>query len=116
MCVYDSIFKAVVSGEEIEADHKFKDPFKFRPVSKLIFAMNELPRVEDHSNGFFRRVVVIPFNRTFNEDKRNRNLKYELEQQELDGIFIWALEGLYRLEERGRFVISERLRETNRSV
>ena len=45
--VYDNMFKAVVTGDTISADEKYGQPFEFKPFCKLIFATNNLPRVDD---------------------------------------------------------------------
>ncbi len=104
--VYDAVFKAIVSGDSIEADAKFKAPFHFRPYCKLIFALNNMPRVDDKTASFFRRLLILRFNKQFNDDSANKNLKYEL-LGELDGIFLWCLEGLRNLRKRGYFAIDD---------
>ena len=108
--VYDSVFKAIISGDPIQADLKFKNAFKFRPFCKLVFAMNNLPRVDDKTNAFYRRLVILRFDREFSETEQNKNLKHEL-VAELNGIFIWCLEGLKRLRERGYFDITEKIQQ-----
>jgi putative DNA primase/helicase len=102
--VYDSTFKAVISGDVIEADRKFRDVMRFRPFCKLIFAMNNMPRVDDKTHAFFRRLIIIRFDRTFTEEESNRNLRKEL-AAEMNGIFNVCLEGLKRLRARGYFDI-----------
>jgi len=106
--VYDSTFKAVISGEPIQADPKFKKPFKFRPFCKLVFAMNNLPRVDDKTNAFFRRLLIVRFNREFAEEEQNKRLKEEL-LTELDGIFNFCIEGLKRLKARTIFNITKQI-------
>ena len=108
--VYDSTFKAIVSGDPIEADRKYGTPFTFKPCCKLIFAVNNLPRVDDKTNAFFRRLVILKFKRKFEEKEQNKNLKNEL-YKEKDGIFLWCLEGLRRLRERGYFKIGKSTRK-----
>ena len=76
--VYDSMFKAVVSGDLIQADQKFKPSFHFNPFCKLIFATNNLPRVDDRSDAYFRRLLIIRFNKQFTEKEQNKNLNEEL--------------------------------------
>ncbi len=105
----DDIFKAVVTGDPITADRKYKDPITFRPFCKLVFAFNEMPRVDDRTNAFYRRLLLLGFTKEFKEQEQNKNLKFEL-IEELDGIFLWALEGLKRLENRGYFAISENMK------
>jgi len=109
--VYDATFKAVVTGDVITADAKFKPPITFRPYCKLIFALNNMPRVDDKTLAFYRRILILKFNRVFQEKEQNKNLKFEL-LEELDGIFYWSLQGLKRLRERGHFeTTNEMIRE-----
>ena len=81
--------KSIVSGDAIDACYKFKDIFTFTPFARLVVAMNELPRVRDRSHGFYRRLLIIPFNKRFEGVKADRQLKHKL-KKELDGIFLWA--------------------------
>jgi putative DNA primase/helicase len=63
-----SVFKAIVGGDPISAEHKFRDGFDFTPFARLVFSANHPPRSNDNSEGFFRRWAVVPFNRTFSPD------------------------------------------------
>ncbi len=111
--VYDAMFKAIISGDSITADPKYKKPFQFRPYCKLIYALNNMPRVDDKTSAFFRRLLILRFNKQYSELEANKNLKYEL-LEELDGIFLWLLEGLRKLRKRGYFLKSEEMqREVN---
>lgn len=101
--VYDNTFKAVVTGDTISADAKYGQPFEFKPFCKLIFATNNLPRVDDKPEGFYRRLLIIRFERQFFKEECDPKLKYKIVKDELDGVFIGALEGLQRLRQRGYF-------------
>jgi putative DNA primase/helicase len=105
-------FKAIVTGDSISASHKHKPAFDFRPVCRLIFGCNRLPRVRDHSHAFYRRLTIIPFNRRFEGEDADLYLGHKL-LEELDGIFLWALRGLDRLQEQGHFTESE---QTDRAL
>lgn len=59
------IFKKVVTGEGITVERKHENPFTFFNTSKVVFAANSLPPSTDKSEGFFRRIVIIPFRATF---------------------------------------------------
>lgn len=61
----NSTFKKLVTGETVNVERKGKDPFDFNNYSKLIFSANELPRINDTSNGLMRRLVIVPFNAKF---------------------------------------------------
>jgi putative DNA primase/helicase len=100
--VEDAIIKALVAGDSLNVRMIHREPFILHPMCKLWWSMNELPAVADTSEGFWRRVKVIPFNREFTEDERIKDLKEKLEL-ELSGIFNWCMAGLRRLRSRGKF-------------
>ena len=108
--VYDSTFKAVISGDEVEADQKYIPGIKFRPYCKLIFALNNMPRVNDKTMAFYRRLLILKFNKEFQGANNNKELKYEL-IKELDGVFLWCLEGLKRLTENNGFIDTDEMIE-----
>lgn len=60
-----SIFKALTGGDILVGEHKFKDSFELAPFARLVFSANHPPRSSDASHAFFRRWLVIPFERTF---------------------------------------------------
>jgi putative DNA primase/helicase len=102
--IADGYLKQIVSGDTIEAERKFQASFSFKPVVRLIGATNELPRLLDHSDGFFRRAIILNFNRRFSEAEQDRSLETRV-KQELPGILAWAVQGLRTLRSRGSFSI-----------
>lgn len=91
------IFKTLVSGDTIVAEEKFGKPFSFSNRARLIFSCNELPgNYVDRTDGFYRRLIILPFLRHVPEDKIDPFLLQKF-QQERNGIVQWALEGLFRL-------------------
>jgi putative DNA primase/helicase len=112
------IINAIVSGEPIQVERKYRDPYDLTPRAKIAWAMNELPRMPKGAEGLFRRVEVIRFPEIAEED-RDPKLKEDI-KGEGAGILNWALEGLRRLRGRGRFDVpeiiqraTEEFRETN---
>ena len=99
----DGHLKSITSGEPVDAEPKYKDPYSFIPTVKLVAATNHLPRLKDTSGGFARRACILTFNKVFTVEERDVNLSATLEA-ELLGILVWALDGLARLLERGHFV------------
>lgn len=97
------ILNAIISGESITVDIKFKDAIEITPRAKIAWAMNELPRVSDPNSGLFRRVKVVEFP-VLPESERDPELKQAI-KTEGSGILNWALAGLKRLQKRGRFEI-----------
>lgn len=102
--VADGYLKQITAGDTIEAERKNERPFSFKPYCRLIGATNVLPRLLDHSDGFFRRAMILRFNRQFTEAEQDTQLEKKL-MGELPGILNWAVEGLQRLLQRSTFVI-----------
>jgi putative DNA primase/helicase len=100
----DGYLKQIVSADKVQAERKFKPSFSFRPFVKLIAATNHLPRLTDSSEGFFRRAIILTFNRRFAQAEQDPLLEGRL-LEELPGILVWAVEGLQELRERGAFAI-----------
>jgi putative DNA primase/helicase len=103
------ILNAIISGEKISVEKKFKDPIDLIPRAKILWAMNELPRIDDPGNGLFRRVKIIPFP-PLPMAQRDPQFKEKI-KQEGAGILNWALDGLDRLKERRHFVFPEKVTE-----
>ncbi len=89
------IFKAVIAGDQIMARSLYKNPYPFSPKCGHIFAANELPAIDDHTTGFWRRSIIIKFNQDFDNatDKINPDKLAEQFRAERAGIVAWALEG-----------------------
>ena len=100
--VAEGWLKRIVSGETINARPIYGQPMDFVSVSKVWWAMNDKPLIRDSSDAIWRRLRLIPFNRTFSIEERDVNLKDKL-KLELPGILNWALAGLQRLRRSGLF-------------
>jgi putative DNA primase/helicase len=98
-----SIFKQLVSGEPVEARLPYGQPFTLKQYAKLIFNCNELPKDVEHTNAYFRRFLIIPFDVTIPSHEQDKNLHTKIIENELSGVFNWVLGGLNRLLKQKRF-------------
>jgi len=97
--------KALISGEPTMCRQIFKEPFMATQIPLIIANANELPATNDHTNGYFRRLLLIPFDVEIKGAQQNVNLHTEL-KEELSGILNWVLEGRDRVAENG-YKVSE---------
>lgn len=97
------LLNKIISGEKIEVERKFIQNYEIYPKVKILWAMNEMPRIPEAGSGIFRRIKIVEFQQ-IKENDRDPGIK---EQVKLEGagILNWALEGLERLKARGRFLI-----------
>lgn len=99
------VLNAIISGEPVTVERKHENAYTLTPHAKMLWSMNELPRVGEASSGLFRRVKVIKFP-ALAESDRDPDVK-EAIKNERAGILNWALIGLDRLRKRGRFEIPQ---------
>jgi putative DNA primase/helicase len=98
-----SLFKQMVSGEPVEARLPYGQPFTMHQYAKMIFNCNELPKDVEHTNAYFRRFLIIPFDVTIPEHEQDKTLHTRIKESELSGVFNWVLDGLSRLLEQKGF-------------
>ena len=103
--VVESYIKRIVSGETIPARPIYGTPFDFPPVAKIWWAMNDRPVIKDTGNSMWRRMKLIPFYRVFTDNDKDPDLIGKL-LDELPGILNFAIRGLVRLRQNGRFAES----------
>lgn len=101
-----STFKALVGNDTLNGEYKHKDSFEFEPFSRLVFSANHPPRSEDASHAFFRRWLVIPFDRTIEPSEAIPRdvLDAELSTgSELSGLLNKALDALPQMQSQHGF-------------
>lgn len=103
--------KAVTAGEPITLNRKGIKEITCILPTKFIFLMNHLPLITDSSYGFSRRLLILPFPRTFRPEEQDPFLLEKM-TLELSGILNFALEGAKRLIKNGyQFTISDLMNE-----
>lgn len=105
-------FKQMITGETITGRNVTEKPFNFTPQAGHIFSVNGLPATFDNSEGFWRRFLVIPFNRNFERDpvKGGLQTKEEVVSRFANckgSIALWGLEGASRLIENREYTMPE---------
>ena len=93
----ESRVKALTGGDPITARFLHGEFFSFDPVAKFWLSVNHKPVVRDDSHGFWRRIQLIPFRRTFARDPQ---LDATLAQEAV-GILAWCVAGCLRWQEVG---------------
>lgn len=110
------IFKKLVTGDSIVVRRIYGAPFKLSNTAKFFFAGNDLPKTNDTSHGFNRRLIIIPFLANFSNKGKNKIERIDryidfLTTKEAKEYWIWLFINAYkRLQENG-FTISKKTEE-----
>ena len=92
-----AVVKQLCSTDEIFAEKKYKDPFKFVPSHTLVLYTNHLPKVGANDDGIWRRLVVIPFNAHIVGDSDIKNYSDYLFENAGPAILAWVIKGAQRV-------------------
>ena len=102
-----STFKAIVGGDRVKAERKFKPAFFFHPYARLVFSANRIPMSTDSGLAYWRRWVVVNFPRVFPPKEQDHSLLDKLTSpEELSGFLRHAVAAYRRLKKRGGFTES----------
>jgi P4 family phage/plasmid primase-like protien len=107
----EGILKMFTGGDVMQFDRKNLPPISVRPTAKLMMSFNGRPRIKDRSQGLWRRMLLVPFNRSIPSDRIVRgmdNWRWWLDSGEVPGMLLWAIAGLDRLRSNGEFTKSEK--------
>jgi phage/plasmid primase, P4 family, C-terminal domain len=110
-----NLFKKLVTGDSVTVDIKFQTPIKFSNCAKFIFAGNRPPRTDDTSDGFLRRIILIPFIAKFTStDEDDKMIDKLTTHESLEYLIQQAIKGYWRMEKYG-FTISESVIEMKKA-
>ena len=105
------VLKQIIAGDIIPSEIKNGASFHFRPVGKLIISANDMPKAKDSTEGWYSRLQIVPFNRTFAKNPRyKRMLEATFDKPEgRAALLYWCVEGLKRLSETYEWTTSEEM-------
>ena len=67
-------FKVMAAGDSVTGEHKFGQPFTFRNFAKMKFSANLIPESDDKTDAYYRRWVIIHFDKRFADGKEDAGL------------------------------------------
>lgn len=105
--VAEGAFKQFIGGDRMNFERKYRDTIFAYPSARVIIATNNRPRFLDRSQAIWERMLLIEWNKVIPEAERDIQLRERIKENELPGIFRWALAGLARLLEQNHFTHSQ---------
>ena len=97
-----SRLKALATGDSISINRKFKEGITFKYSGLIVQCVNKLPRAADQTDSFYRRFLMIPFDKTFKGIERKYIKDDYLKRPEVLEYVLWkvlSLPDFYKLPE-----------------
>ncbi len=88
----DALIKTLTGGEKIPVRRLHQDFIEVLPQFKIILSGNNKPRIDDTSDGIWRRVNLVPWEVQIPREEVDRALPRKL-RKEAQGVFAWMVEG-----------------------
>lgn len=109
----EQIVKQIAGREPIAARFLHKEFFEFTPQFTPWLRTNHKPVVTGDDDGIWRRLVLIPFRRKFDEHECDPDLEHKV-AADLDGILAWFVDGAVKYQRDG-LKLSPAIRQENRA-
>lgn len=87
-------FKAAVSGDDVMINRKHEEPINYQFKGSIIQMINGLPKTKDKTDSFYRRLILVPFVKSFTNNGERTYIKndYINRQEVLEYVLHKALE------------------------
>ena len=110
------VVKKATGEDMLLFERKREDPLYFRSHAKLLFSANDMPEnLEEKSDAFYRRLLILDINRKIPSDKKDTQLKKKI-YKELDYAIHMAMQALSNLYERKAFTESDHSKECVQAI
>jgi P4 family phage/plasmid primase-like protien len=114
-------FKTIITGEPVDVNRKGRSYVTVSFELPVLLTANSLPRARDATDAIYNRCIVLDMTSVVSEERAEElargfgfthatALADAIYEEEAPGILNWALDGLDRLRERGRYHLPDSIR------
>src|SRR5699024_5398232 len=83
--------KAIITNDVIQMNRKFKTPIAFQFKGFMVQCLNEMPKIKDRSDSFYRRQLFVPFLKCFT-GKERKYIKHDyLHRKDVLEYVLWRV-------------------------
>lgn len=88
----ETVVKQLAGREPMSARFLYQGLFTFQPMFSVWVRTNHKPIIKGTDNGIWRRIIILPFRRTFLPEEQDPQLESKL-MAERAGILAWMVQG-----------------------
>jgi len=89
-------FKASITEDDININQKYEHPLRVQLRITNIQMMNGLPKTKDKSDSFYRRIILVPFMKSFTNNGERKYIKNDFIKQQ--GVLEYVLHKALHLD------------------
>jgi putative DNA primase/helicase len=105
-----ALIKAMTGDSRMKARFMRQDFFDFQPTHKTILVTQNLPIIDEASDGIWDRVHKMEWSVRIPDNEQNTHLLEDL-KVEWPGILKWAVDGCLKWKKNGRLIPTESIRK-----
>ena len=118
-------FKALVSGDPIDAEKKGKDAFSLINHAKMFYSANQIPEIDDDSDAVFRRFLVTEWTQRYGNEPDVESGIYQKDtelidklctEKEFSGILNLLLFTVKRLLKQNKFTFDQTIEQVRKTM
>jgi putative DNA primase/helicase len=108
----EGLVKTLTGGDTITARRLYQESFEFRPAFTLWLAANHAPAVRDDDEAMWRRILRVPFEHPVPRERRDSQVKVDLQNPDYGGpaILAWAVKGCLSWQAKGSLDVPDSVR------
>jgi putative DNA primase/helicase len=100
MMLDETVTKQLAGREPISARFLHREFFTFLPRFTPWVRTNHRPIIKGTDNGIWRRLIIVPFRRTFKREEQDNGLEAKI-MREAEGVLAWMVAGAQRYLKSG---------------
>lgn len=98
-------FKSAVAGQPILVRPIYSEPIELICMATIIVLANSMPKIQDDSEGLYRRLMLIELNNRVKDPDRDFDNK--ITELDMEYFFYKSAEAIHNVLRRGRFTMEE---------
>ncbi len=100
---------SIITGDTVQVNPKHQQPYEATYRLLCIFSGNGLPRSRNRSNGWYRRLCIVPFNADFNGEVERPEIKENFIKDK--SLLEWVLFRILNMENFEKFIEPKAVKE-----